>query len=630
MTIAHTNSSPTPLSFEGLQLTTAVRRAVQEAGYSRPTEVQAAAFGPIASGRDVIVQSKTGSGKTAAFALPLIDRVVDPTRGVQVLVLCPTRELAIQVSGEFARLGKHKAVITCAVYGGASLEKQVEEISAGANVIVGTPGRVLDHLKRGTLDPAELRTVCLDEADEMLSMGFAEELNAILERLPRPRQTLLFSATMPEAIRRLASRQQKDPESILLSADQISPDSIDHFIYYVGLQDRVTSLARVLELESPERAIIFCNTRDETTTVATALQRRGISVDYLSGELEQSARERVLASFRERKIRHLVATDVAARGIDISDVTHVVNFGFPGEAETYVHRTGRTGRAGRRGVAISLFGPADVGSVYMLRLTYGIRPIERALPSAAEERTRRELERLATLRSEITTPLDEQTASLARRILAHDDAEKLVGHLLRSYLEQRVSAALAMDGEAEVAAIALEKSASAAPVAPVAAAPIAAAPEASEPAAEAAPAPAPKEEEPPARRPRARSDSRSSAERPRRIDVHGGSDPGLEPETVESEMGDVRVAVGRRDGVRGGDLAKLIRDRAGIHPKDIGSIKVYDRFAIIPVRVESIDAVIEALEDATFDEQPLAPERGKLSSPSLVPPASNTDEDEVE
>jgi ATP-dependent RNA helicase DeaD len=629
MTIAHTNSSPTPLSFDGLQLSTAVRRAVQEAGYSRPTDVQAAAFGPISSGRDVIVQSKTGSGKTAAFALPLIDRVVDPTRGVQVLALCPTRELAIQVSGEFARLGKHKGVVPCAVYGGASLEKQVEEIRAGANVIVGTPGRVLDHLKRGTLDPAEIRTVCLDEADEMLSMGFAEELNAILERLPRPRQTLLFSATMPESIRRLASRQQKDPESILLSADQISPDSIDHFIYYVGLQDRLTSLARVLELESPDRAIIFCNTRDETITVATALQRRGISVDYLSGELEQGSRERVLESFRERKIQHLVATDVAARGIDISDISHVVNFGFPGEAETYVHRTGRTGRAGRRGVAISLFGPADVGSVYMLRLTYGIRPIERALPSAAEERTRRELERLATLRSESNTALDDETASLARRILAHDDADKLVGHLLRSYFEQRVSAALAMDVEAEVAAIAFGKSApEAAPVAAPVAAVVAHAPASSEPVAEAAPAA--KEEERPARRPRGRGESRSSAERPRRIDVHGGNDPGLEPETVESEMGDVRVAVGRRDGVRGGDLAKLIRDRAGIPPKDIGSIKVYDRFAIIPVRVESIDAVIEALEDATFDDQPLAPERGKLTGPSLVPPASNTDEDEIE
>ncbi len=621
MNTAATNPTPAPLSFDGLQLSTAVRRAVQDAGYTRPTDVQASAFTPISAGRDVIVQSKTGSGKTAAFALPLIDRIVDPSRGVQVMVLCPTRELALQVSVEFGRLGKHKGVVPVAIYGGASLEKQVDEIRAGAHVIVGTPGRVLDHLKRGTIDPAELRTVCLDEADEMLSMGFAEELNAILERLPRPRQTLLFSATMPEGIRRLANRQQKDPESILLSADQISPDSIDHFIYYVGVQDRVTALARVLELEAPDRAIVFCNTRDETTTVAAALQRRGFSVDFLSGELEQSARERVLASFRERKIQHLVATDVAARGIDINDVSHVVNFGFPGEAETYVHRTGRTGRAGRRGIAVSLFGPADVGSVYMLRLTYGIRPVERALPSAAEERTRRELERLATIRSAANGAVDEDTASLARRVLAHDDADKIVGFLLRSYLHQRTSEALAKSPEPEAAPVVTVKVS--APTVARAAEPVAAV-ESSEatPVAEAA-EPA---SEPVARRPRSRGESRSSGEKPRRIDVHGGRDPGLEPETIESEMGEVRVAVGRRDGVRGGDLAKLVRDNAGIAPRDIGSIKVYDRFAIIPVRAESVDAVIEALQDATFDEQPLSPERGKLSEPSLIPPPANADE----
>ncbi|MBL8682658.1 MAG: DEAD/DEAH box helicase [Myxococcales bacterium] len=614
MTTAPPNStSPTttPLSFDALKLSLAVRRAVQDAGYTRPTDVQAAVFGPISTGKDTIVQSKTGSGKTAAFALPLIDRVVEPARGVQVLVLCPTRELALQVSGEFARLGRLKGVVPCAIYGGASLEKQVDEIRAGAHVIVGTPGRVLDHLKRGTFDPSELKTVCLDEADEMLSMGFAEELNAILERLPKTRQTLLFSATMPEAIRRMANRHQKDPESILLSADQISPDSIDHFLYFVGSQDRVTALARVLELESPDRAIIFCNTRDETQSVATALQRRGFSLDYLSGELEQSARERVLAAFREHKIQHLVATDVAARGIDVTDVTHVVNFGFPSEAETYVHRTGRTGRAGKRGVAVSLFGPADVGSVYMLRLTYGIRPIERALPSAAEERTRRELERLAALRVESNVTLDDDTAALARRIVAHDDAERMVGYLVKKFLHQATSDALEKSAPKEERVVAA-KAPSSAPTEP---------PPSEEPAVEVAKTVA-AEEPAPARRPR----SRSAQEKPRRIDVHGGADPGLEPETFESDMGEVRVAVGRRDGARGGDLARLIRDKAGIAPKDIGSIKIYDRFAIVPVRAESVDAVIAALEDATFNDQPLSPERGKLNEPSLVPPASSEEE----
>jgi ATP-dependent RNA helicase DeaD len=594
MTVPTTSPSGQP-SFDALELSPPVRRSVQEAGYTRPTDVQFAAFGPVSAGRDVIVQSKTGSGKTAAFSLPLIDRVIDPARGVQVMVLCPTRELAVQVSGEVARLGKHRGIAACAIYGGASMDKQIEELRAGAQFVVGTPGRVLDHLRRGTLDVAELRTLCLDEADEMLSMGFAEELNAIFERLPRPRQTLLFSATMPEAIRRLASRQQRDPESILLSSDQISPDSIDHFVYFVGAQDRVTALARVLERESPDRAIIFCNTRDETQTVAAALARRGISVDYLSGELEQSARERVLLSFREKRIQHLVATDVAARGIDVSDVTHVVNFGFPSEAETYVHRTGRTGRAGRRGVAISLFGPADVGSVYMLRLTYGIRPVERSLPSAAEERTRRELERLSVVRSSMPTAPGEEALSLARRVLAHDDVELIVAHLLERFLQHATADALAKPAEPSPGAPPAVAATLVAP--PAAVVP----PPAAEP--EGVPAVEPARALPKRSRPR--------TEPARRIDVHGGSDPGLEPETIESDMGEVRVAVGRRDGARGGDLARLVRDKAHLAPRDVGSIKVYDRFAIIPVRADAVDAVIAALADATFEERPLAAERGR-------------------
>jgi ATP-dependent RNA helicase DeaD len=392
--------------------------------------------------------------------------------------------------------------------------------------------------------------------------------------------------------------------------------------------DRVTALSRILELEKPDRAIIFCNTRDETQTVATALARRGISVDYLSGELEQSAREKVLLSFRENKIQHLVATDVAARGIDVSNVTHVVNFGFPGEAETYVHRTGRTGRAGKRGVAVSLFGPADVGSVYMLRLTYGIRPIERALAAAAEERARREAERLSTVRASMTGAIDEETVSLARRVLAHDEAESIVAHLLQRLLHDATRDALSR-----------ESAASAAPAPAPVAAP-------SEPLAHAEPAPAarviaepvaPAEDE--ASSPvdaaangervlpkRSRNRSEPRAERPRRIDVHGGEDPGLEPETVESEMGEVRVAVGRRDGARGGELARLVRDKAQLAPKDIGSIKVYDRFAIIPVRADAVDAVIEALADVTLDERPLTPERGRLGGPSIVSPAVSDEE----
>ncbi|MDP3276482.1 MAG: DEAD/DEAH box helicase [Deltaproteobacteria bacterium] len=612
MTITSTDGPA--VSFDSLGLSAPVRRAISEAGYKNPTSVQAAVFGPIAAGRDTLVQSKTGSGKTAAFALPILDRRINTEGGVQAMVLCPTRELAIQFCGEVARLGKYRNIKAVAIYGGASMERQVDEIQAGAQIAVGTPGRMLDHLKRRTLDASNIRVVCLDEADEMLSMGFAEDLNAILEFLPRPRQTLLFSATMPESIRRLASRQQRDAESILLSADQIAPDSIDHFVYYVGLQDRLTSLMRVMDQEQPDRAIIFCNTRDETTTVSNALRRKGLSVDYLSGELDQGARERVLASFRDGQIQHLVATDVAARGIDVSTVTHVVNYGFPVEAESYVHRTGRTGRAGRRGVAISLFAPADVGNLYMLRLSYGIKPIERALPSAEEERTRREVEQLDLLRAQtLTSKVGADSLSLARRVLAHDHAEAIIAALIETTLRSATRDALGAPERAPVAAPVAKAAKFAAPAqpapiaaeAPAAETPVAEAPTAIQPAAEAS-------ERPASSRPR-RAPRNAPENRPRRIDVHGGEDPGLEPETIESDMGEVRVALGRRDGVRGGDLARMVRDRAGIAPKDIGTIKLYDRFALIPVRADQVDTVIEALESVSIEDRPLSPERGRLS-----------------
>jgi ATP-dependent RNA helicase DeaD len=593
MTISSTERAAPSTGFEFSQLSPPIRRAVSEAGYLRPTSVQSATFKLVSTGRDVIVQSKTGSGKTAAFALPLIDQRIDPANGVQVMVLCPTRELALQVSGEVSRLSKYSNIRAVAIYGGASLEKQVDEINAGAQFVVGTPGRVLDHLKRGTLNVKNLFTVCLDEADEMLSMGFAEELNAIMERLPKPRQTLLFSATMPESIRRLAVKHQRDPESILLSSDQIAPESIDHFIYYIGAQDRVSALGRILAIEQPERAIIFCNTRDETQSVAHSLQKQGVAVDYISGELEQGARERVLAAFREGKTRHLVATDVAARGIDVSSVTHVVNFGFPQEAESYVHRTGRTGRAGRRGVAISLFGPADVGSVYMLRLTYGIRPIERALPSAAEERTRREVEQLEHLRASAKkSPVDQAARDLTRRMLSHDDAEVMISSLVARYMRETTEAAL----DKQVVAVAPRSAVTNEAVPPTQSLAVDAAPKTPEPAAT-----------PVAKR-------RDDVERPRRIAVRGGDDPGVESETVDSDLEDVRVAVGRRDGARGGELIRMLRDLANVGKRDVGNIKVYEQFTIIPLRATVVDQVIEALQDSTLNDRPLLPERGSLTA----------------
>ncbi|HTJ80374.1 MAG TPA: DEAD/DEAH box helicase, partial [Polyangiaceae bacterium] len=431
---------PAP-TFDLLPLSAETRRALADVGYTSPTPVQLAVWEPATRGKDAVVQARTGTGKTASFALPIVDHVVRRSeKAAQVLVLTPTRELALQVAGEVERLGKYRETRVTAIYGGASMEKQIDAIKDGAQVICGTPGRVLDHIKRGTLSTASIRLLVLDEADEMLSMGFERELTAILESLPKARQTLLFSATVPPDIERISKSRLKDPEFLTLSGDHIGALEIQHFVYMVT-GDKVGTLVRILESENPESAIIFCNTRDETSAVALALQQRGYDADWLNGDLPQSEREKVMTATRAGKLRFLVATDVAARGIDVSHVTHVINYDFPQDAEAYVHRTGRTGRAGRTGTAIALVTPQDIGGLYLLRLTYKIRPIERRIPSSLELKTRAETDMITALAESFlqkgTHPDDR---ALARRLITHDQAEGILAGLLREYLGPRPTA----------------------------------------------------------------------------------------------------------------------------------------------------------------------------------------------
>lgn len=426
-----------PPTFDVLPLSPELRETLVEMGYVHPTPVQIAVWEPATRGKDAVVQARTGTGKTAAFGLPIVDHIVKRSAAhVQVLALCPTRELALQVGAEIERLGKRKNVQVIAVYGGAPMPRQIEAIASGAQVVVGTPGRVLDHLRRGTLDPKGVRLLVLDESDEMLSMGFERELTAILDHLPKERQTLLFSATVPPDIERMA-KKLRSPEYITLSGDHIGALEIDHFVYMVAA-DKLSSLVRVIEVENPESAIVFCNTKDETERVAQALSRQGYDADWLNGDLPQNDREKVMTATREGRLRFLVATDVAARGIDISHLTHVINHDFPQDAEGYVHRTGRTGRAGRTGTAISLITPRDIGGLYLLRLTYKIRPIEKQIPTPGDLKTRAEADLVAMLAEAFapkgTHPDD---LALARRLLSHDQFEAIVAGLLRDHLGAR-------------------------------------------------------------------------------------------------------------------------------------------------------------------------------------------------
>jgi len=422
-------------TFADLGLTPEVLKAVTDMGFVEPMDVQRATIPLAREGRDILVQSRTGSGKTAAFAIPFADWIANPhEKFPQALVLLPTRELALQVAAETARICANTALAVVPVYGGSPMGRQIEQLRAGAQVICGTPGRILDHIRRGTLQLDRIKCAVLDECDEMLSMGFQEDIENILSETPATRQTLLFSATIPEGIQRLSRRFMRNPETLKLSADFIGVHEIRHTYYSIPGGQREAELLRVLAFEDPERAVIFCNTRDETGRVAEFLRRQGMVAEPISSDLSQSEREEVMQRMRAGKIRFLVATDVAARGIDIENLPCVINYTFPESPEIYIHRTGRTGRAGRNGHAISLIGPTEVGSFYYLKLLYKIKPEERSLPSEAEVRSHREGERLTHLRAQLPGDPGPEWHSLARRLMVAIDAERLIGSLLRGAL----------------------------------------------------------------------------------------------------------------------------------------------------------------------------------------------------
>ncbi len=434
-----TTQSATAPTFDELPLSADIRKAVDAMGYVHPTPVQLAVFEPATRGKNLVVQARTGTGKTAAFGLPILDCLVKKNlAAVQALILTPTRELALQVTRELEQLAQFRGTKLIAIYGGAAMGPQVEALAGGAQIVSGTPGRVLDHIRRGTLDTSNIKILVLDEADEMLSMGFAKELSEIVESLPKERQGLFFSATIPPDIERLANNKLREPEFITLSSDQVGALQIQHFVYLVPGGDKRGALVRVLEVEDPESAIIFCNTKDETERLAELLKSNGYEAEWLNGDLEQKERERIMQRTREGKLRFLVATDVAARGIDISHLTHVINADFPESAEYYVHRTGRTGRAGRTGTAISMIGPKDMGALYLMRLTYKIRPIEKQLPSAMEMKTREEADLVAMFSEAYgARPVHPDDLALARRLLTHADGEVIVAGLLRDHLGAR-------------------------------------------------------------------------------------------------------------------------------------------------------------------------------------------------
>ena len=372
------------MKFTELHLSENILKAVEKAGFEEPSPIQELTIPLALEGKDVIGQAQTGTGKTAAFGLPTLDKFDTSRHVVQALVIAPTRELAVQGQEELFRFGREKGVKVRSVYGGSSIEKQIKALRSGAHIVVGTPGRLLDLIKRKALKLDHVETLILDEADEMLNMGFLEDIEAIISRVPENRQTLLFSATMPEAIKRIGVKFMYDPEHVRVAAKELTTDLVDQYYIRVKEQEKFDTMTRLIDVERPELAIVFGRTKRRVDELTRGLKLRGYRAEGIHGDLDQGKRLRVLRDFKNDNIDILVATDVAARGLDISGVTHVYNYDIPQDPESYVHRIGRTGRAGKHGQSVTFVAPNEMGYLSIIeKLTK--KRMKGLKPATAEE-----------------------------------------------------------------------------------------------------------------------------------------------------------------------------------------------------------------------------------------------------
>lgn len=427
------------------QLPQSMKSAAERAGWKSLMPVQAKAIPYVLEGVDLMVQSRTGSGKTGAFILPIIERIDSRRKECQAVVLAPTRELASQVAREADMLAGDSSVRTVAVYGGTSYKPQIDAFRAGAHVVIGTPGRILDHLMRGTLSLDGLEILVFDEADRMLSMGFYPDMREIQRYLPRKRiHAFMFSATFPPRVMRLAGQFLKQPGFLSLSRDHVHVAETEHVFYTCPPMDKDRSLIRIIEIENPVSAIIFCNTRASVDYVTAVLQRFGYDADKLSSDLSQSAREKVLNRVRSGKLRFLVATDVAARGIDIPELSHVFVYEPPEDPEAYIHRAGRTGRAGATGTAISLISSVETMDLKQIARKFKIDIVERDLPTEEDvqkvvsERTTALLEARLRKRDKLKVERMQRFIPLAKALGENEDEVKLMAMLLDDYYQKEV------------------------------------------------------------------------------------------------------------------------------------------------------------------------------------------------
>ncbi|MGD0960952.1 MAG: DEAD/DEAH box helicase [Methylomonas sp.] len=544
--------SHTP-SFKDLDLSESVLKALESVGYEIPSPIQAEIIPYVLAGRDVLGQAQTGTGKTAAFALPVLSRLDIKQKDPQVLVLAPTRELAIQVAEAFQRYASHiKGFHVLPIYGGQDYTTQLRQLNRGAHVIVGTPGRVMDHMRRGTLKLDQLKTLILDEADEMLRMGFIDDVEWILEQTPASRQTALFSATMPPEIRKIAQKYLNNPEQVTIKVKTATAANIRQRYWFVSGIHKMDALTRILEAENFDGMIIFVRTKTATIEVADKLEARGFSASAINGDMSQALRERAIENLKSGKLDILIATDVAARGLDVDRITHVVNYDIPYDTESYIHRIGRTGRAGRTGDAILFVAPREKRLLQNIEQATKQKVEEMQLPSTEFINNTR----ITRFKQRITDTLAAEELSFYTQLLNQYQVEHDVPVLL-------IAAALGKMLQGDTPLLLNE----------------------------------------PAKKPRKDFVEKSSdfgKEQRDRVNPKRGKN-----RAGQVEMEEYRIEVGRSDGVKPGNIVGAIANETGIDGDHIARIKISEHYSTVELPAGMPKDLLEALKKVRVVGKPL-------------------------
>ncbi|MBT9775349.1 DEAD/DEAH box helicase [Clostridium sp. MCC353] len=547
--------------FDELQLDERILRAVTDMGFEAASPIQAQAIPVQLEGLDIIGQAQTGTGKTAAFGIPLLQKIDPKSKKLQAIALCPTRELAIQVAEEIRRLAKYMhGVKVLPIYGGQDIVKQIRSLKDGTQIIIGTPGRVMDHMRRKTVKFDHVHTVIMDEADEMLNMGFLEDMETILSQLPDERQTIMFSATMPDAIAKIANNFQNNPVTVKVVKKELTVPKVTQYYYEVKPKNKVEVMCRLLDMYAPKLSVVFCNTKRQVDELVQALQGRGYFAEGLHGDLKQIQRDRVMNSFRNGKTEILVATDVAARGIDVDDVGAVFNYDLPQDDEYYVHRIGRTGRAGREGIAFSFVVGREVYKLRDIQRYCKTKIIPQAIPSL----------------NDITEIKVEKIMEQVVDVINDNDLSKMINIIEKKLLEEDYTSL-------DLAAALLKMTMG----------------EENEDIID---------DRRPARSLDDLGSSYSDSGRGGRGNAYGsrggrgGSSNGngygrSQRSARDDSMARLFINIGKDQNIKPGDILGAIAGESGMPGKMVGSIDMYDKYTFVEVPRESADTVLKAMKD---------------------------------